>query len=194
VTEKELFGLTPGHEAVWRYNDGFGGGGSGIGNWDQVGGAAADLFGGYYGLFATSPDSGDIFRFLQGEWLRIGAPGASFVATAESIYGLGDAGNVWRYDGTGDTWTQVGGPASELYAGVWGLVATNPSDHQLYRYLGQPFQWEPIGGPGAVFAVTHDTVFGLTPDKSAVYRYDGAPNAWTVVGGPADEICAFQEH
>ena len=35
-----------------------------------------------------------------------------------------------------------------------GLVATNPSDHQLYHYPGQPNQWQAIGGMGASFAVS----------------------------------------
>jgi hypothetical protein len=189
VTADAFYGLTPGHEAVWRWD------GPGVGDgrqWTEIGGAAVDLFGGDFGLFATNPAHGDIFHFTGSGWTRVGNPGANFVVTAESVYGLAGT-NVWRYNGTGDVWTQIGSPADHLYAGPWGLVATNPSDHQVYHYLGQPNQWQAIGGPGASFAVTDNTVFGLTPDKQAVFRYNGSPYQWSQVGGPADSLYAFKE-
>ena len=30
---------------------------------------------------------------------------------------------VWRYNGTPDSWTQIGGPAARIYGGGYGLVA-----------------------------------------------------------------------
>ena len=97
---------------------------------------------------------------------------------------------MYRYDRyPGTSWTWVGGPASRLYGGYWGLVATAP-DGNLFRYMDSPGNWQQIGGPGAEFAVTDGTVFGLTPDKSAVYRYDGYGMSWTYVGGAAAQIAA----
>jgi hypothetical protein len=101
-----------------------------------------------------------------------------------------DRSAVWQYDGTGASWTQVGGPAAEIYGGGYGLVATNPSTGDLWRYLGTPQEWEQIGSPGATFVVTAETVFGLSPDRSAVWQYDGTGASWTQVGGPAAEIVA----
>ncbi len=101
---------------------------------------------------------------------------------------------VFRYLGQGNSWEQVGGPASELYGGDFGLVATSPVNGNLFlfiRPLQGPHSRELIGGPGAQFAVAQDTVFGLTPDKQAVFRYDGVGTSWTKVGGPADSIIAF---
>lgn len=97
---------------------------------------------------------------------------------------------VYRYDGSGTSWTRIGGPAGQIYAGAWGLVATNPSSGDLYRYLGTPDDWQYIGSAGATFAVATDTVYGLTPSKDAVYRYDGQNSSWTKVGGAAGEIYA----
>ena len=57
---------------------------------------------------------------------------------------------VWGYDGSGTSWTQVGGAASAIYGGGYGLVATSPSTGDLFRYLGTPNNWEQIGGPGAL--------------------------------------------
>ena len=99
-----------------------------------------------------------------------------------------DRSAVWQYDGTGASWTQIGGPAGEIYGGGYGLVATNPSTGDLWRYLGTPQEWELIGSPGATFVVTGNTVVGLSPDRSAVWQYDGTGTSWTQIGGPAGEI------
>ena len=97
-----------------------------------------------------------------------------------------------QYDGTGTSWTQIGGPAGEIYGGGYGLVATNPSTGDLWRYLGTPLEWELIGSPGADFVVTGDTVVGLSPDRSAVWQYDGTGTSWTQIGSPAGEIVAVR--
>jgi len=195
VTADSVYGLTPERNAVWRYNGPASPTGAPGNNWTQIGGPAGWLFGGTFGLFATNPTDGNIFRYLgtPHSWEFVGGPGASFAVTGESIYGLGNERTVWRYDGSGSTWTQVGGPAAELYAGEWGLLATSPVNGNVFRYLGSPHQWEQIGGPGAMFAVTRDTVFGLTPDRGAVFRYNGTGMDWTQVGGPAESIYAFEE-
>jgi hypothetical protein len=85
-------------------------------------------------------------------------------------------------------WIEIGGPASQLYGGDWGLVATNPGNGDLWKYLGVPGKWEQIGGPGASFAVTNESVYGLTPNKGAVFRYNGSGQNWTQIGGPAGQI------
>lgn len=102
------------------------------------------------------------------------------------------ADGVWRYNGTPDSWTQIGGPAFGIYGGgEYGLVATMGGG-DIYHYLGSPNNWERIGGPGrdclalATFVVTNDTVYGLCPDDSRGYisRYNGTPDSWIQIGGP----------
>jgi hypothetical protein len=117
------------------------------------------------------------------------APAHVRITQATSVCGLSpDRQGVWRYDGTGTSWTQIGGPAGDVYAGGYGLVATNPTNGDVYRYLGTPGSWQRIGGPGAKFAVTDGTVFGLSPDRQGVWRYDGTGTSWTQIGGPARDI------
>ena len=96
--------------------------------------------------------------------------------------------SVWQYDGSGTSWTQIGGPALALYGGGYGLVATDPSTGDPWLYGGTPNQWQHIGTPGTEFAVTGDTVFGLTPNSDSVWRYDGSGTSWTQIGGPAWKI------
>jgi hypothetical protein len=82
--------------------------------------------------------------------------------STNAVFRLSPGGQgVWQYDGSGTSWTQVGGPAGQIYGGGYGLVATNPSNGDIWRYLGTPNKWQQIGGPGAAFTVTGDTVFGL---------------------------------
>jgi hypothetical protein len=195
VTKDSVFGLSPDKNGVYR---------NGGTSWTKVGGPAGQIYGGSWGLVATSPGNADLWRYLNspGQWQRIGGPGASFAVTNDSVYGLStnpNGGGVYRYDGQGMSWTKVGGPAGQIYGGDWGLVATNPSNGDLYGYQYHgpednpaPPVWEHIGGPGASFAVSYETVFGLStnPNGGGVYRYDGRGTSWTKVGGPAHSIVA----
>lgn len=85
------------------------------------------------------------------------------------VIGLTPNGDVITYDGLGNQ-TQIGGPVGQIYAGGWGVAATNAQTGNIYRYnggTGSEAQWEQIGGPGAMFAVTDDSVCGLSPEVSA---------------------------
>jgi hypothetical protein len=114
---------------------------------------------------------------------------SSVTQAANTVCGLSpDRQGVWRYNGTGTSWTQIGGPAREIYGGGYGLVAISPGSRDIYRYLGSPNAWQRIGGPGATFAVTGSTVFGLSPDRQGVWRYNGTGTSWTQIGGPGHYI------
>jgi hypothetical protein len=75
--------------------------------------------GGGYGLVATNPANGDLWRYLgtPKKWEQIGGPGAAFIVGASTVFGVSPGWQaVWEYDGTGTAWTQVGGPGSEFAA------------------------------------------------------------------------------
>lgn len=84
-------------------------------------------------------------------------------------------------------WTQIGGPAKELYVGGLGLFATNPSSGDLYQFKGVDLPWTKVGGPGAMFGVTHHDLFSLSPDRETVLRMV-SPGKWEKVGGPASYL------
>jgi hypothetical protein len=92
---------------------------------------------------------------------------------------------VYEYGGAPFTWTSIMGPVRQIYAGKFGLVATDTSDN-LQLYDGTPYSWTQIGDPGAMFSVGESWVLRLTPDTGAVYRYDGS--SWTEIGGPASAV------
>ena len=96
------------------------------------------LYGGDFGLVGTDASgTGEplgtllwwrrgMHDFVSHAWHPIGGPGASFAVTPDTVYGLTpdrtvfgltpDHGAVYRYDGTGTSWTQVGGPAAAIFA------------------------------------------------------------------------------
>src|SRR4029453_17409363 len=98
-------------------------------DWTDLGGDAAEVYGGGYGRFVTGLVNGNIYNPNWGPraWELIGGPGRQFAVTSEGLYGITPNGQaVGRYDGSGSSWSQIGGPADRLYAGRYGLVATAP--------------------------------------------------------------------
>jgi hypothetical protein len=188
-TRHGLFRLNDRHDKVEHY-DPYGG----HFHWSEVGGPASTIVGGAWGLVATNPDSGEVFRYRyrSGVWERISGPVHQVAITPETAYAVSADGYVSFYSGNGQ-WTAVDGlVVDSLTAGVWGLVAVQRGTGNLYQYLNAPGeyvpQWKQIGGPGHLFAVGTTTVYGLTPAKDAVYEYQPGSGSWTAIGGPADAI------
>jgi hypothetical protein len=129
--QANLVGLSPDGKGVWlRELTGPGGG------WEQIGGPAKWIYAGDAGIFATNPQSGDIYQYngTPMSWTRIGGPGKTFAAGSK-LFGLSpDGSGVYQYDGTPMHWTKVGGPAAAIFAGSMGLCATDPNTHDLWRY------------------------------------------------------------
>jgi hypothetical protein len=182
-----LYGLSPDGSGVWQYQKDM--------NWLKIGGPAAELYGGPDALYATNPQTKDLYRYdyIHNKWAKAGGPGKMFaVGRAGFLYGLSpDGSGVWKYDGVATKWTQIGGPAAQIYAGGDKLFATNPQTGDIYQYEGQPMKWTRIGGPGKMFAVSVlGTLYGLSPDGKGVFKYSGTPGKWTQIGGPAESIYA----
>jgi hypothetical protein len=189
-TSGHLYGLTPNDSAVFQY----------VGNgrtdqWNQIGGPASNIYAGSFGLVATSPTTGNLYHYLgtPGSWAQVGGPGRTFAMDGSGhLYGLTPNDSaVFRYVGNGATqqWVQIGGPASNIYAGSFGLVATSPTGGNLLHYRGTPGSWAPIGGPGHTIAVG-TKLFSLSTNLKVIYEYtgNGINSAWSRIGGPADAI------
>ncbi|WP_037606854.1 hypothetical protein [Streptacidiphilus rugosus] len=190
-----LYGLSSDKSAVSVWN----GTGSGPGAWTVIGGAATQIYAGGFGLFATNPNDGSISKYngTPGSWTVVGGPGATYAVSNDHLYGLSSdksAVSVWNGTGSGPgAWTAIGGAATQIYAGGFGLFATNPNDGSISKYNGTPGSWTVVGGPGATYAVSNDHLYGLSSDKSAVSVWNGTgsgPGAWTAIGGAATQIYA----
>jgi hypothetical protein len=86
--------------------------------WTVVGGPAGHLYGGGYGLFATDPNTGDVYHYLgvENTWARAGGPGDLFAVNDTSLYGATRAG-LFAWSGGGAGWTRTGDPVSEVVGG-----------------------------------------------------------------------------
>ena len=79
----------------------------------------------------------------------------------QTVFALGPTDNyVAEWNGPGQGWTEIGGPASAVYAGSAGVFATNPSSGDIFEYNGTPGSWSQIGGPGEEFAEGGGHLYG----------------------------------
>lgn len=128
---------------------------------------------------------------LVAAW-QVGNPGKDFAVDGQGgLYGIAEDGNsVWKYSGSMENWSQIGGPATELFGGggkIYGLGAWG-----IYRY-NSPNNWtsiEPNVAADDEFAVDRATgeLYKLPADRQSVQVY--GQSGWQVVGGPASELQA----
>ncbi|MER7849535.1 glycoside hydrolase domain-containing protein [Kitasatospora sp. NPDC096077] len=111
------------------------------------------------------------------------------VSSLSHVYALSPSGTgVFQWNGSGMGWTQIGGPAADIFAGGASLFATNPTSGNIYRYNGTPNSWSQVGSPGYTFALSNDTLYGLTPNRQGVFQWNGSGSGWTQIGGPASTL------
>ncbi|MFF2174762.1 tectonin domain-containing protein [[Kitasatospora] papulosa] len=180
TAQDDLYTLTADKSGLWK---------RGSDGWAPLSGAANAVYAGRAGVFTTADGDEQMRKYnaATNAWDPIGGATGQFAVTGKHLYRLvSDGIGEWH----GDTWTQIGGPARNIYAGRAGLFATNPHTGDLYKYDGKPHKWTRIGGPGAQFAVGHDHVYGITPDHTAVYEWSGNGADWTRIGGPAKNLYA----
>ncbi|MGO4748627.1 hypothetical protein AB4212_08350 [Streptomyces sp. 2MCAF27] len=185
VTGDHLYGLSPDGGGIyeWTHHGD---------EWKRIGDAATNIYAGGAGLFATNPQSGDLFKYNGGtgpkSWSRVGGPGRTFAVSGDHLYGLSsDGSGVWEWTGHGDQWKRIGDAATNIYAGGAGLFATNPQSGDLFKYNGGsgPKGWSRVGGPGRTFVVSNTHVYGLSPDGSEVFRWTGQGDKWSYIGALA---------
>lgn len=105
------------------------------GAWYKEGGPAGDIFVSRTELFATNPTSGDMLVRGTTGWKKIGGPGKQFALDHHGhVYALSvDGAAVYRWSGTPNQWTKIGGAASAIVAGWDGLLfALNPTTSELW--------------------------------------------------------------
>ncbi|MFJ1930388.1 MULTISPECIES: DNA/RNA non-specific endonuclease [unclassified Streptomyces] len=180
TAEDDLYTLTADKSGLWK---------RGSDGWSPLSGAANAVYAGRAGVFMTADGDEQVRKYnpATSAWDPIGGAAGQFAVTGKHLYRLVPDGiGEWN----GATWTAIGGPARNIYAGRAGLFATNPDTGDLYKYDGKPDNWTRIGGPGAQFAIGHDRVYSINPDHTAVYEWAGKGTDWTRIGGPAKNIYA----
>ncbi|MET0069739.1 MAG: C25 family cysteine peptidase [Candidatus Thiodiazotropha sp.] len=169
-----LYKLTKNKDAVYQYKTRIG--------WRKVGGPAQQLYGGIGGLYAASPDSGDLMSYdpSSQQWTKIGGPGSAFaVGGKEELYGISvDGKALYRYLGIPGKWEQIGDGTQAIFAAP-GYLYRIDTRGRLEQYNGAPMSWTPIGDNGKTFAVTEEAdVYGLSESGKGIFQYLGRPGRW----------------
>ena len=96
-----LYGLSPNRDSVWSYE--------GPLEWTKIGGPASEIWSTSQWPYATSPATGDIFRFDGVEWHGMGGSGFDIAvgASCGDIYGLSSDHKIWEHDEYG--WSTLDG-------------------------------------------------------------------------------------
>lgn len=150
--------------------------------WEVIGGEAQNLYVGQAGVFATDPTSGDIMQYsgTPNSWNVIGGPGNTF-AVGSHLWGMAPDGSyVAQWNGA-QGWTEIGGPSNMIYAGGFGLFATNPSSSEIYQYNGTTNTWAGIGSAtNSLFAVSDTAIYRLDANQE-IEQWSGSGSTWNVI-------------
>ncbi|HEX5658114.1 MAG TPA: hypothetical protein VFX59_13005, partial [Polyangiales bacterium] len=102
-----------------------------------------------------------------------------------------DGQQVWRYNGTPNNWTQIGGPSSRLIgSGSSALYSIYPPTGDIYQYNGTPGSWTYIGPSRAEFVANDSALYARSAGGAQVFKYSGTPGTWTVIGGASNGLFA----
>jgi hypothetical protein len=98
---------------------------------------------------------------------------------------------VYSWNGSAFNWSQINtGTVRQVYAGGYGLFATNTSDN-IMRYSSGT-TWNVIGGQGSMFAVGNGlngaTIMDIAPNAGSIWLYSGSGSNWTQIDGPASAV------
>lgn len=154
---------------------------------------------GWHSLIHRAWKNSERLREIVSVW-QVGGPGVQFAGTGDGqLFGLvPNRSSVWRMDSP-DEWTQIGGAATEIFAGKRDLYRRTES--QLYRYQGGE-DWEPVGGEinagdQFVMDLKGNELYRLPASQREVQRLAGG--RWDKIGGPASRLFpapggVFAEH
>ncbi|HET9168357.1 MAG TPA: hypothetical protein VFN97_02940 [Actinospica sp.] len=194
-SDGHLYGLGPYNEYVAEWN-------GTPGSWTIIGGPAEHIYGGGYGLIATSPTTGyngHVFYYdgTPGSWTDIGDAGSDFAVGSTAVYRESyDYSTVAQWTG-GTAWTPISPPSAQGIAidaaGPGGLFISDVTDNQEeLHYNGTPGSWTEVGnlsvGAGAEaesLTSVYGTLIHSDDDLIAdVYIWNGGGENWTRIGGP----------
>ena len=193
-----LCATSPDRKAVFRYDGG---------RWTQIDSADAPyrhFVGTPAGLVASYDYYGIRARLYQpipqrwvslfGATLDTATDDGIYAGTRHGVYRL-DHGTIEHFERYGGEhrWSEVGGPASNIFGGAWGLLAVDPAGRRVSRFRTNSWTWQDIGTAGesenfdVSFAMTTETAYRLTFDsalaRTRVDRYDGDGH-WTTIDSP----------
>ena len=119
-----------------------------------------------------------------GKWVPIGGPATGVFVGGNGLYARLQSGDIYRYEGSPNNWTKVGGPGTTWAVNDTNIYGLSRDANSVWQYTGTGTNWTPIGGPAKLLIAGGRALYATNPNTGDIYRYEGSPNNWTKVGGP----------
>ena len=142
-------------------------------------------------VFALAPDRSYIAEWngLGQGWTIIGGAAQQVYAGSAGVFMVDLSGNIWIYNGTPNSWTEIGGPGYQFAEAAGHLYGIAPDKSYVAEWNGlAQGGWTIIGGAASEIAVGGAGLVALSPKGDAILLYDGTPGQWTQIGGGAWDI------
>ncbi|WP_449411612.1 galactose oxidase-like domain-containing protein [Methylobacterium komagatae] len=165
--------------------------------WNQIGVTVTRIAAASDGLILgiNSGNQSIWSNYLGGGWNALPGTAKDIAAVnVNSIYAVGTDGAVRRYDGNGQSWTQVGYGAVNIGAAADGTVAIVNVNNDIWvkRTDGNEDAWYQIPGKAKRVAPMSRTSFYSIGMDDNVYRSD-ATGKWVQIGRDASDIAVSSD-
>jgi hypothetical protein len=144
-------------------------------------------------LYARHRTTGNFHRReTTGTWTMISGPARMFVAIGTTLYRLSLDGNtIARYSGSGTTWTNIGGPAIDIFrcgASLCSSLPLNPfvPAGYIFRFNSANGSWNILSAPMRNTSSSSTAWYGAHPTGTFSYRFNESTSQWdatSVFGG-----------
>ncbi|WP_329391616.1 phospholipase (plasmid) [Streptomyces sp. NBC_01351] len=173
------------------------------GQWNRIGGPGLTFVATGEKVYGVSPDSSGVWEYSgKGDvWARIGGPAKNLYAgpakdVRRSVKDLNRrplntlyktdlaTGDLYKYDGKPDQWTNVGSPGATFAVTDENLYGLTPDRSAVVERDTKSGKWKGVGGPaGDIFS--SNTLYKTDKVTGDLYKYNGKPGRWNRIGGPA---------
>jgi hypothetical protein len=175
VKGSTLYALTAAKDKILKFS---------AGTWNPIGGQSTQLVAGG-GLGVFSLEGGSLYLYDAAGRNVVSTTGSGYATNSNSLYRK-DSNGVSKWNGAGDSWTNIGTAATTLYPGGKELFASNPWDGNIYHYSGSGTTWTKVGGGGDSWTANANGLFGT--QFFGLYQYSGTPNYWIKVGNSTNNL------
>lgn len=154
-------------------------------------------------VYALAPDDSYVAEWmgLSAGWTIIGGPAKQVYAGSAGVFELDASGNIWMYDGTPYSWTEIGGPPAsaalgdstlgDLAVGSGAVYRIDPTtaagDTVIAEWTGGT-TWSPLltlgsGNYPSNLIAGYDGVYyeDITSTTDGFFKYNGTPNSWSQI-------------
>lgn len=177
-----LFVVNKDDGAIWRY--------SGTpNNWARIGDATHQVIGAESGLYAITAAKDHVVAWNETThaWDIIGGAMESLMTGRHVLHAVDSNNMVWMYNGTPNSWMQLGGPYRNVVATDDYCIAITMDGSSVELLQRGSTAWTTIGGPMASLRAAANALYGLDA-LGMVFRWSGSGTVWTPLGGPFRQL------